>query len=181
MRFLTDEPRTKALLEAWSTSRPLLIASCFFWLAGSDLQKSFHGLLRSLLYDLMEQNPSLIPQVSPWRWKACELTDSRTLAEWTIVELQESFKRLVETTAGTHNLAIFVDGLDEFHDHNNLTELLKHVSSYSHTRVCASSRPWPVFQNTFAQGPMVRLEHLTAADRSSGGFLAPVVRSWLLS
>ena len=168
MRFMVQNERTKESLKAWTGSKPLLVASCFFWMAGTDLQKSFHGLIRSLLHDLVKQDLSLLPQVFPWRWKACELADARDLADWTTVELEDAFKQLVEATGKSHNLAFFIDGLDEFkgsfQDHSNLIQFLKHISSHSHTKVCVSSRPWPVFQSAFSRGPLLRLEDLTQGD-----------------
>lgn len=168
MHFLVHDNRTEAALRTWSSPKPLLTANCFFWLAGTELQKSFTGLIRSLLYDTLTQDPSLLPKVSPWRWKSCDLADTRALEDWGPVELEDTFYRLILTTIESHHLAFFIDGLDEFRgsfqDHSKLVDLLRDVSKYRHVKICVSSRPWPVFQNAFSSGPTLRVEDLTQDD-----------------
>ena len=108
MNFLVHHNKTSAALKSWSAPKPLLVASCFFWLAGTDLQKSRHGMIRSLLYDLLEQSPSLIPKVCPQKWKASELNGAESVEQWTTSDLEDTLKRLVEATTESHCLAFFL-------------------------------------------------------------------------
>lgn len=49
MRFMCDDMRTSGLLKKWSKGVRVLSSSCFFWNAGTTLQKSLQGLLQTLL------------------------------------------------------------------------------------------------------------------------------------
>ncbi len=64
MKFIYRDERFHRYLTAWSGSVPLVTASFSAWNAGSPLQKSLEGLLRSLLYDLLAQLPALSPACS---------------------------------------------------------------------------------------------------------------------
>lgn len=49
MKFLTHHPDIDRASQAWLPGKRLLRAEHFFWIAGIGLQKSYVGLLRSLL------------------------------------------------------------------------------------------------------------------------------------
>lgn len=59
MSRICGHERTKGLLQEWSSGRQLLIPTHFFWNAGSGQQKSINGLLRSLVYQILLDCPSL--------------------------------------------------------------------------------------------------------------------------
>ncbi|KAG8163153.1 hypothetical protein KVR01_007631 [Diaporthe batatas] len=63
MKYLFQDPRTEELLRAgsWQSRAHLTTASFFFHHRGTDIQKSFEGLLRSLLSQILEQHESLSP------------------------------------------------------------------------------------------------------------------------
>lgn len=65
MKFIYDNPRTKEILGQWADKKPLHIAKFFFWWAGTKIQKSQDGLLRSLLYEILRQMPELTPLILP--------------------------------------------------------------------------------------------------------------------
>ncbi|ETS76501.1 hypothetical protein PFICI_11888 [Pestalotiopsis fici W106-1] len=54
MKFLLDDDRTKEFLHYWRSMSGQIIASFFFHHRGTHLQKSFEGLLGSLLSQLLE-------------------------------------------------------------------------------------------------------------------------------
>jgi len=60
MKFTADHTSTQAMLSEWAAPRGLGLAEHYFWSAGTDIQRSEEGLLRSLLFELMRQMPSLI-------------------------------------------------------------------------------------------------------------------------
>ncbi|EXJ58421.1 hypothetical protein A1O7_05846 [Cladophialophora yegresii CBS 114405] len=166
MRYWSEDERTKNALAVWAHPKSILYASCFFWLAGTETQKSLNGSLRSLLHDLLTQVPSLIPEVAPWRWRAADFGSN--LPPWTNSELLEAFHELVAVARQTHCLFIFIDGLDEFHgDPEQQTELLALLASLSKSdsiKLCVSSRRYPIFQTAFEGFPTLRLENLTRND-----------------
>lgn len=167
MRFLSDADETKSAIKAWSESRRVLKASAFFWLGGSDMQKSLKGLLQSLLFDILSQDTDGIPEVAQWRWRAC-LLGLEKLPEWTLAELHLAFQLLLDRIEQSCLLFLLIDGLDEyagsFDDQTDFVKLLKNVGARKGVKVCVSSRSWPVFQSGFQGYPGLRLEKVTVAD-----------------
>ena len=60
MNHVCGHKRKLELLEGWRSGRLLLTPTFFFWNAGSRLQKSIDGLLRSLIYQMLKDCRELI-------------------------------------------------------------------------------------------------------------------------
>ena len=167
MRYLIHDPRTKDRLNVWAKDRDLLIASCFFWNAGSRIQKSFEGLLQTLLLHLLSENPSLIAKSAPWRWQTLQLGSQATLP-WTKTEFLDTFRRLVIESINSCKICLFVDGLDEFVGDDvgryQIIHLFEDICKYAHVKICVSSRPWVVFEDSFYGRPSLLLQELTFND-----------------
>ena len=151
-------------LRDWLGQNSLIVVSFYFWNSGYSMQMTQQGLFRAILHQALSQKPSLIPRVCPQRWEALCLFDD--VVELADAELQEMLVRLAQTLAQDEYLCMFVDGLDEFSgNHKELLECFKKVVSF-HNRVklCASSRPWDVFEDYFKNRPSLKLEHLTHND-----------------
>jgi len=169
MKFLVRDPRTVSYLRKWASPRPLLVASFYSWNAGVDLQKSREGLLQALLYQILEQAPELAPRLLPARWALMKLFGTAVAQQfpvWTWREVFESVASLDSLSSDTRfNLAIFIDGLDEFTgDFSELIQLVKKFHSCRSIKVCVSSRPWNDFRDAFADCPQLRMELLTSTD-----------------
>ncbi|KAK0736774.1 hypothetical protein B0T21DRAFT_367469 [Apiosordaria backusii] len=54
MKFVADNERTKHLLGKWSGDQPLIITAYYFTIYGTPIQRSLEGLLRSLLYKILQ-------------------------------------------------------------------------------------------------------------------------------
>jgi hypothetical protein len=65
MGFLADHHKTNVLLSYWSRHARLVSASFFFWNSGASLQRSQKGLLRSLLWQILSEEPALVPIAFP--------------------------------------------------------------------------------------------------------------------
>jgi hypothetical protein len=63
VKFLVDNPKTLSCLEQCAGERELLTASYFFWINGSNMQRSQEGLLRSVLFDILRQRPQFMENV----------------------------------------------------------------------------------------------------------------------
>ncbi|USW46781.1 hypothetical protein Slin15195_G001000 [Septoria linicola] len=61
MRFLASHDKTARYLSSWAAGLPLTVARFFFWTSGTALQRSQNGLLRALLFEILDHDPSLIP------------------------------------------------------------------------------------------------------------------------
>lgn len=61
MNHICHHSRKLELLEQWCSERRLLTPTFFFWNAGTRLQKSIDGLLRSLFYQMLKECRELVP------------------------------------------------------------------------------------------------------------------------
>ena len=60
MHYICQHDRRLDYLRKWAQDGLLLTPSYFFWAAGSRLQKSVDGLLRSLIYQMLTECPELV-------------------------------------------------------------------------------------------------------------------------
>lgn len=169
MKYIVSHGQTHENLRLWSTSKPLVMASFYFWNAGLEMQKTCDGLVRTLLFQCLKAQPDLIPHVCRKSWTLTKLFGcDMTLPQWTWKELENSLVLLAQQHGREAQFAIFVDGLDEFQGdergHLKPVHLLKTVVGSSRLKLCVSSRPWTVFQDAFRTSPSLRLDILTKDD-----------------
>lgn len=166
VKYILADPRLKPALKRWSQQRPLIVAGYFSWNAGTGLQKSHAGLIRTLLHQCLQLQPDLVPRIFPRRWAALSLfAGDVELPEWEYSEILTAFKALIFEHGKSHSFAFVIDGLDEFEDnHQQLIELLQLINRKENVKICASSRPLNSFRDAFAQNPKLQLEHLTKKD-----------------
>ncbi|KAM7222960.1 hypothetical protein V8F06_001516 [Rhypophila decipiens] len=158
LKFVAEDPRTLTALKEWGDGKSVGLASHYFWAAESSLQKSQEGLLRSILYEILEQVPSLIPKVTPQRWGSA--INRTTLAI-------NNGKRQLDVVDLPDKFCIFVDGLDEYTgDHSKLCQTLEHLAETRNVKICVSSRPWNIFEEpigSVASG-RINMHELTRGD-----------------
>jgi hypothetical protein len=165
---LNPASRCCEYLKTWSCDKHLIIASFYFWNSGILMQMTQIGLLMSLLHQILEQCPQLAPLACPDRWEAlCLFGDDPQ--EWEEQELRNTLRR---TTKNVSQLgaavALFVDGLDEFHGKpEELISLFQDALNFPHVKICVASRPWVEFQDAFKHKPSLMLEYLTYDDIKS--------------
>ncbi|KAJ8128301.1 hypothetical protein O1611_g5334 [Lasiodiplodia mahajangana] len=169
MRFLVERRRVAESLTHWASGRTLLMASHFFWHAGSPIQKSREGLFRTLLFQILRQVPGLIKSLFPSRWDGVD----GDLEPWSEKELLQALKQLPLESSLPLRFCFFVDGLDEYTagakkyygDFQELIELFDTLSASPVVKICVSSRPWTAFERVFKGRPnQLRLEDLTKDD-----------------
>src|SRR2546421_5290227 len=66
-----NQPRCAQYLRKWSRDKPLIIASFYFWAAGSQMQMSQSGMFLSLLYQILENVQRLYLSSLPVDGKRC--------------------------------------------------------------------------------------------------------------
>ncbi len=169
MKFLSDHRRTRELLRLWSSPMSPKIASFYFWNSGTPERKSCNGLLRTLLYNVLSDHRKLIPIILPDQWKD-EYTDPTEFYQrfqWDFGIMCEAFD-LLRAQNGLR-LCIFIDGLDEYEAdtvgaHADVVALFKTMVTSSNIKICASSRPWLVFEDAFKSDPSLRVQDLSSKD-----------------
>jgi hypothetical protein len=76
MKYILAHPDMPRHLRRWAASgdpagsRSPRFASFFFWASGTKEQRSQSGLLRSILYEVLIQEPKLVPLAFPAQWSS---------------------------------------------------------------------------------------------------------------
>lgn len=166
MRYLFDELDKDLHFHPWSDDGPLLKIDYFFWSPGTPLQKSFNGLLRSLLVQMFSHSPQIIERfVTPAIWNKARLA-SATDIYWTSSDLIRTLIAIVN--AEMWYTFFLIDGLDEFEgtdqERDDFLDLIDKMSSLAHVKMCVSSRPRTIFRGAFDRFPKLQLEDHTEED-----------------
>jgi ABC-type cobalamin/Fe3+-siderophores transport system ATPase subunit len=163
MKFIQNHPQTHELLLQGAPGHHIMIATHYFWSAGTSLQKSQVGLFRTLLFQILSQAPAMVPLVVPDRWGS----PFASLESWSRSELLTAFQQLAGLQLQEKlKICIFVDGLDEYcGDHRELADVFGLLSQSPHLKLCLSSRPWQDFIDAFGKSKWtLRVEQLTKED-----------------
>jgi serine/threonine protein kinase len=161
MKFIVNHHKTSENLRYWSKQSPLTMASSFFWDSGMQIQRSIPGLLRTLLYTIMEDDLESMSTVFPDRWKRIKARDGG-LGSWSIAELVDGLHLAILDS--TKKFCFFIDGLDEYDGGSEELHLIFSLSTKANVKICVTSRPWVVFEQFFEGQPSLRLQDLTAGD-----------------
>lgn len=166
MKFLKLDELTHGAFEAWAGGKPLVMTTFFFWNQGPiRLQKSLQGLLRALIFEIIDKVPAFAPILFPDQFK-----EGR--ASWddfpTDQELQRAFKRLVKAEDPPAKIGMIIDGLDEYaaseREHETIAKDLRIAAQTRHLKLVVSSRPENAFEEAFAGCDRIRIHELTSAD-----------------
>jgi hypothetical protein len=157
VKFLVDNPKTLSCLEQWAGERELLIASYFFWINGSNMQRSQEGLLRSVLFDILRQQPQFMENVISFVHESIDTKPKSTQDvhdlfphQWTFERLFEVFKLIMRDSESTDCFCFSIGGLDEYDgDLETLTRFIQSLQVFQNIKLCIASRPWNVFEAAF--------------------------------
>ena len=94
MKYILENQKTTDALVKWSDSSDLIVASFFFWYAGTPLQKSQVGLLRALLLDVLNRRPGLAPVLFPGLYRSLISKEVFDNIDITYNELRSAFLTL---------------------------------------------------------------------------------------
>lgn len=164
MKFLRDHDSTDALLQEWAREDLLIVADHFFWLPGSQLQKSFEGLARSLMHAILSSLAADITSAKAIcgkrRWSM-----NTSHRPWS----QSDFKRMFSNIGNLPGIRVFllIDGLDECcpqQSHDDLMNVIADIIRQPNLKACLSSRPWREFAARLERSPSLYLERITRLD-----------------
>lgn len=154
-------------LERWSGHAPGILAGFFLWNCGTTLQKTTMGLIRSLLYESLqdmifgplEKDPNIVQALFAERWKQYS-SYGGGIYPFSLSELRTAFELLISDSST--KFLFMIDGLDELDDDptNTLTVLIN-ASLKENVKICISSRATPVYSATFKGFPSLELEKWT--------------------
>lgn len=159
MAHILGDTRTKKALDVWCGGQNCHILSYFFWRAGTVMQKSVLGLLRSLLYQVCAEKPkqtlALMNRLA---------IGTSTMHIWTEKLLKKAFHEAINI-ATRSQFCIFVDGLDEFDgNHAELVDLIFELQGHERVKFCVSSRPEVQLSKRLTSCRTVRLQDLNLSD-----------------
>ncbi|KAF5701311.1 hypothetical protein FGLOB1_10282 [Fusarium globosum] len=167
MKYLHEHVKTHALLQTWTNGSELILANFFFYALGKPEQKSQSGLLRSLLYQILEYDPSVTEHALPHMWReACYNRQSYPELEIpSIEEMATALKVLCSTLHADRKIFFLIDGIDEYEGKDlDIARFIGDLESFPNVKIMVSSRPHPAFMTTFGQKPKMNLQDLTKRD-----------------
>lgn len=143
------------------------------------MQKSYRGLLRSLLFDIISNLPRLITPIcheEAW-WPSLVGHDHpETVPKWSEASLLGCLRKLA-TAENLHDsvkFCLLIDGLDEYDGHVNgeakdfigMCRTLLELTVSARMKICVSSRPENVFHDHFGEdlSRILDVQELTAQD-----------------
>lgn len=168
MRHIWDHDELSRLLNSGPHGRPMIKAAFFFYYRGSYVQKSFEGMLHSILFRILEQEPRLAEILLP---EFAELeSGQRNQWTWTLPKLMAAYGAILAQQTIPVDLLLFIDALDEYDGPPEaIVEFIRssvEKSSQGTTRVkvCFSSREWTAFEEDFSRESGVRIHEHTTDD-----------------
>lgn len=162
MKFIAKHKSLTEHLAGWASSRPLLVLSHYLFLPGTPLMKDISGLMRSLLQQALTARPELSEHDV-----FCDFDRSRIKQSQTVPDLMSTMEAILRSETGTC-FFLLLDGLDEqdgkHFERRDLIDFILRISRLDNVKVCVSSRPEFLYQETFGDGPSLRLQDLTLPD-----------------
>lgn len=164
MKFLVKDERTSKALQIWSGGQDCMVLTFYFWLSGTKLQRSMKGFLCSLLRQILDINERVSGDILQTH---NTVIGKRSLGDWSMGELRKMLEFAIESVNRTSHICIFVDGIDEFdqdEDVQHLLDYIKKLAESPRTKFCLSSRPELHVERCLSQYSKLRLQDLTAKD-----------------
>lgn len=165
MKYIYQNDRTEEMLQQWARSGQLIQASFFFYHRGTTAQKSFSGLLQSILYQILRRVPELCSRIPT---SVLPKKNSSNRYTWDLASLRRTFSWILSQQKSKLFICLFIDALDEFDGHLELISefMASFISTEQavHCKICFSSRPREIIQNRFGQFPNFRIHDYTKTD-----------------
>lgn len=169
MKFIFKSQQTWELLHSFSSEALQIKSAFFFYDRGILLQRSFEGLLRSVLHQILQESERLAVLLAS-DMLARNSTTRFTPEGWTISTLESSIHFLLQQKQAKLELFFVFDALDEYDGQpefvcNILKEMINVAADSPNTlKILFSSRPWDVFKRNFEHLPSLQLQDHTKED-----------------
>ncbi|ROV97210.1 hypothetical protein VSDG_04797 [Cytospora chrysosperma] len=163
MKFIAKNPRTEEHITFGFTA---IKVRHFFHDRGTILQKSFEGMLKSILYQIIQALPSLAKQLGPLlRGKPHPDLHSG----WTVNELQRCLHLLLNQSDHDIRLFLIIDSVDEYDGGPEfiskfIKELVSAAGERTRVKVLFSSRTSTSFLDEFGDTPQICLQDYNNDD-----------------
>ena len=166
MKHISQSPRTGAILDQKKQERLQITARFFFHDRGTRSQKSFEGLLHSVLYQILSQASDTQELVLPiYRERG---PPPGTV--WPAEDLELAFTRILRQDKRPIQVTLFLDALDEYDGSEEMMlkfiTLIIQVPSNAATQIqaCFSSRPWKFLNDKLERHKGFEIHKQTKSD-----------------
>lgn len=166
MKFLYLDPRTWECLDDQGEGALVSTGWFFFYGRGSRIQKSFEGLLYSILHQILSAQVLLAKAVLPLFMEHQKILQQH----WPLSYLKRAFNLILQQNDAPLRLYLFLDALDEYEGQpemvvNFLNSLVSAPSqTMTQVNICFSSRPWNAFVEEFDVCPGFSIHERTRRD-----------------
>lgn len=146
-------------------NRPIFVAFCFHN-RGSHMQKSFEGLLCSILHQVLTLEPRLVGVILPLY---LERKNSRGRL-WVFEDLMKVLLKFLEQDRVSVMLYLFLDALDEYDGPpTRVSDFVQSIldmpnNPVTKVKICFSSRLWNNFVDRFQSLPGFKMDEQTKTD-----------------
>ncbi|KAL9087594.1 MAG: hypothetical protein Q9159_003544 [Coniocarpon cinnabarinum] len=169
LKFVAQHDETSAHLQQWSSGKNVILAKFFFWSAGTKLEKSTTGMLRSLVLQILQKVPQVIDEAVSGNLHEYTLSNGLNFpTAWDAETLSRLLLRIIRLTASGYKVCLMLDGLDELEGDSNdqqvLIDCVKTLANVDNVKLVVSSRPEPHLGEAFYGCPNLRLQELNASD-----------------
>ena len=168
MRYIWDHPELSEALNTAPSDVPRIKAGFFFYYRGTHVQKSFEGLLHSILLRILEQEPRLLTLLIPEFVKLDP--EQRKSWAWNLPRLMKAYDAILTQTLFSLKLFLFLDALDEYDGPPEsivnfvLSSVEKSSKGSTMLKLCLSSREWSTFEKRFSGGSGFKIHEHTDQD-----------------
>ncbi|OAR01776.1 hypothetical protein LLEC1_03327 [Akanthomyces lecanii] len=135
MKFICRHPQLYECADRWAGDAILVLGRFFFWKPGQSEQKSINGMLRGLLYSILQTRPDIAAVAMP---ELCDSLSTDRTSDVNDGDVKNAFQNMLKAFSQSKKYAVMlvVDGLDEFEgEHGDLLALMQSwVSQYPSTR-----------------------------------------------
>ncbi|OJD32091.1 kinesin light chain p46822 [Diplodia corticola] len=163
MKHIAYHENTHQFLDKWTYPARLVKAGFFFYYRGSRIQKSFDGLIRSVLLRILEEVPELCQYIP----SKCLPLPGKTNFDWSPGNLYDALRSVLEQRRMRLKICLFIDALDEFDGHLEILADFIETLIEGGCKVCFSSRPRDILQKHFGSLPGIDMQDYTEADIQS--------------
>ncbi|KAI0155141.1 hypothetical protein GGR57DRAFT_88992 [Xylariaceae sp. FL1272] len=169
MKFIFQSSRTWELLHKFSSEALQVKAAFFFYDRGVPMQRSFEGLLRSILHQIIDSSNRLAATLAQ---KLRNERGGRPIMseDWSISELESSIHYLLQQDQVKLELFFVFDALDEYDGQPDFVcQILKEMmnvidNSPNKLKILFSSRSWDTFHRQFKGVRSLQLQDHTKGD-----------------
>ncbi|CZR60142.1 uncharacterized protein PAC_10038 [Phialocephala subalpina] len=177
LKFISDDPRTTDLLKLNRSSHTIVLAKFFFHDRGSALEKTFTGLLRALLLQILERWPKAALSVARSNVKSfrTHISLAEGIKTWSEADLRQALDLVKSHVEPGAFMCFFIDGLDEFDGEDWVIadfflKLIvppmdfKGIGTNWKVKLCLSSRPHNSFRDLFQGFPSLSIHEKSKGD-----------------